>query len=52
MSIQVSQHLPEKKIILNDISALGFDLDMNNKYGTLIYNKKKNAKIFFFISFY
>ena len=48
MPIELSQQLREKKSILNDILALGFDLDMQNKYGTLIYTNFF-ANFFYFL---
>ena len=52
MAIELSQHLREK-IILNNILATDFDLNMKNNYRTLIYNNflLKNKRINF-ISFF
>ena len=52
MAIELSQHLREK-IILNNILATDFDLNIKNNYRTLIYNNflLKNKRINF-ISFF
>ena len=48
MAIELSQHLREK-IILNNILATDFDLNIKNNYRTLIYNNflLKNKRINF-----
>ena len=52
MAIELSQHLREK-IILNNILATDFDLNIKNNYWTLIYNNflLKNKRVNF-ISFF